>query len=47
MNETDAMTLWDLEVRIRELQHELEHLHTEKSKLLGEKYESDVEFTCT
>ncbi len=47
MNNTDALTLWDIEVRIRELQHELDHLHNEKAKLFGEKYESTVEFTCT
>jgi len=39
--------LWDIETRINELQHELDHLHTRKAKLLGNKYEDVVEFTCT
>jgi len=46
VNQTDALNLWDIEVRIRELQHELEHLHNEKSKLLGEKYKDGIAFTC-
>ena len=45
MNHDDAYKLWDIEVRIRELQHELDHLHDEKSKLLGEKYENTIEYT--
>jgi len=47
VNHDAAYKLWDIEIRIREIQHELDHLHNEKAILMGEKHSSTVEFTCT